>query len=58
MTTPPFDIEAHVQRLTQDGYTIIEDFADAAALHQAREALAPHLGSHHGPPLSVTRKVP
>ncbi len=48
MTTTPFDIEAHVQRLTQDGYTIIEDFADAATLAQAREALAPHLGSHHG----------
>jgi ectoine hydroxylase-related dioxygenase (phytanoyl-CoA dioxygenase family) len=48
VTTAPFDIEAHVQRLTQDGYTIIEDFADAAALEQAREALAPHLGSHHG----------
>ncbi len=48
MTTTPFDIEAHVQRLTQDGYTIIEDFADTATLAEAREALAPHLGSHHG----------
>ena len=48
MTITSFDIEAHVQRLTQDGYTIIEDFADAATLAQARQALAPHLGSHHG----------
>lgn len=44
----PFDIEAHVRRLTDDGYTVIEDFADAAALAAARTALAPHLGSHHG----------
>ncbi|MET3527924.1 phytanoyl-CoA dioxygenase family protein [Phenylobacterium koreense] len=44
----PFDIEAHVQRLTNDGYTVIEDFADAGALAQARAALAPHLGTHHG----------
>ena len=48
MTITSFDIEAHVQRLTQDGYTSIEDFADAATLAQARQALAPHLGSHHG----------
>ena len=31
----PFDIEAHVRRLTDDGYTVIEDFADAAALAAA-----------------------
>ena len=28
----PFDLEAHVERLTNDGYTVIEDFADAASL--------------------------
>lgn len=44
----PFDIEAHVRRLSEDGYTVIEDFADADALTAARAALAPHLGSHHG----------
>lgn len=44
----PFDLEAHVERLTNDGYTVIEDFADAASLAEARTALAPHLGSHHG----------
>ena len=39
----PFDIETHVRRLTDDGYTVIEDFADAAALAAARAALAaPH----------------
>ncbi|WP_309645350.1 phytanoyl-CoA dioxygenase family protein [Phenylobacterium sp.] len=43
-----FDIEAHVERLTRDGYTVIEDFADAAQLAQARADLAPHLGGHHG----------
>jgi ectoine hydroxylase-related dioxygenase (phytanoyl-CoA dioxygenase family) len=44
----PFDVEAHVQRLTTDGYTVIEDFADAQALSEVRATLAPHLGSHHG----------
>ena len=44
----PFDIEAHVQRLASDGYTLIEDFAGASALAAARAALAPHLGAHHG----------
>lgn len=43
-----FDVEAHIQRLTTDGYTVIEDFAGAEALAQVRSALAPHLGSHHG----------
>jgi len=43
-----FDIEAHAERLTRDGYTIIEDFADAGQVAQARAALAPHLGAHHG----------
>jgi ectoine hydroxylase-related dioxygenase (phytanoyl-CoA dioxygenase family) len=45
---PPFDIEAHAERVMRHGYTIIEDFADAATLERIREALAPHLGRHHG----------
>lgn len=44
----PFEVEPHVERLTRDGYTVIEDFADPAALLAARRALAPHLGSHRG----------
>ena len=48
MTPATFDLEAHVERLTRDGYTIIPDFADADQLAQARAALAPHMGTHHG----------
>ena len=44
----PFDVEPHAERLARDGYTVIEDFADATALRTARAVLAPHLGSHHG----------
>lgn len=44
----PFDIEAHARRLADEGYTLIEDFADAAVLAAARAALAPHLDAHHG----------
>ncbi|MDP3852912.1 phytanoyl-CoA dioxygenase family protein [Phenylobacterium sp.] len=48
MAPATFDLEAHVERLTRDGYTIIEDFADADQLAAARAALAPHMGTHHG----------
>lgn len=43
-----FDVEAHAERMRRDGYTILEDFMDAAALAAVRRALAPHLGAHHG----------
>lgn len=43
-----FDLEGHAGRLEAEGYTVIEDFADAAALAAVREGLAPHLGSHTG----------
>jgi ectoine hydroxylase-related dioxygenase (phytanoyl-CoA dioxygenase family) len=43
-----FDAEAHEARLRRDGYTIVEDFLDAAQLAAAREALAPFLGAHLG----------
>lgn len=48
MQTAGFDLEAHAQRLRDDGYTVIEDFASAADLIEVRAALAPHLGSHTG----------
>lgn len=48
MQTPGFDVDAHAQRLREDGYTVIEDFASAADLLEVREALAPHLGAHTG----------
>jgi ectoine hydroxylase-related dioxygenase (phytanoyl-CoA dioxygenase family) len=43
-----FDVAAHEARLREDGFTVIEDFLDAAAVTAARVALAPHLGSHRG----------
>lgn len=43
-----FDVEAHARRLIEDGYTVIEDFADTQTLAEVRRALAPHLGSHLG----------
>ncbi|HEX3699475.1 MAG TPA: phytanoyl-CoA dioxygenase family protein [Phenylobacterium sp.] len=43
-----FDADAHAARIRETGYTVIEDFMDAAALAAFREGLAPLLGSHHG----------
>jgi ectoine hydroxylase-related dioxygenase (phytanoyl-CoA dioxygenase family) len=43
-----FDLDAHAARLTADGYTIIEDFADSATLAEIRSGLAPFLGSYAG----------
>jgi ectoine hydroxylase-related dioxygenase (phytanoyl-CoA dioxygenase family) len=42
------DLDAHVARLHGDGYTIIEDFLDAATCDAVRQSVAPHLGSHRG----------
>lgn len=47
-SAPAFDVAAHERRLRQDGFTIIEDFADAVTVAAIREGLAPHLGSHLG----------
>ena len=43
-----FDADAHAARMRQQGFTIIEDFMDAATLAAVRETLAPYLGGHHG----------
>jgi ectoine hydroxylase-related dioxygenase (phytanoyl-CoA dioxygenase family) len=43
-----FDADAHAARMREQGYTVIEDFMDAAALAAFRAALAPYMGSHHG----------
>lgn len=48
MQAAGFDLDAHAQRLRNDGYTVIEDFASAADLDEIRACLAPHLGSHTG----------
>jgi ectoine hydroxylase-related dioxygenase (phytanoyl-CoA dioxygenase family) len=46
--TSRFDADAHAGEIRERGYTIIEDFLDAATLTEVREALSPYLGSHHG----------
>lgn len=46
--THRFDADAHAARIREQGYTVIEDFMDQAALDTFRAALAPFLGSHRG----------
>ena len=46
--THRFDTDAHAVEIREQGYTVIPDFMDAAALAAVRTALAPYLGSHHG----------
>jgi ectoine hydroxylase-related dioxygenase (phytanoyl-CoA dioxygenase family) len=48
-TLPPgFDVAAHMRRLDEDGFTIIEDFLSAAQLQRFRDGLAPYLGHYRG----------
>ncbi|HEY8571886.1 phytanoyl-CoA dioxygenase family protein [Phenylobacterium sp.] len=46
--TRRFDADGHAERIRTQGYTVIEDFMDAATLAEVREMLAPYLGSHAG----------
>jgi ectoine hydroxylase-related dioxygenase (phytanoyl-CoA dioxygenase family) len=46
--TSRFDADAHAAQMREQGYTVIEDFMDAATLADVRETLAPYMGSHHG----------
>ena len=43
-----FDADAHAARMREQGYTIIPDFMDAAALAEVRETLAPYADTHQG----------
>ena len=43
-----FDIEAHVQRMRRDGYTVIKDFLSPDDLREVRAGLAPYLNTHAG----------
>lgn len=45
---PSFDVDAHLARVQAQGWTVIEDFLDAARLQAVREGLAPYLGRHEG----------
>jgi ectoine hydroxylase-related dioxygenase (phytanoyl-CoA dioxygenase family) len=43
-----FDLAAHASAVERDGYTIIEDFMDAARLVEVRRVLGLYLGTHSG----------
>jgi ectoine hydroxylase-related dioxygenase (phytanoyl-CoA dioxygenase family) len=43
-----FDPDAHAAEIREQGFTVIPDFMDQAALAAFRAALAPFLGSHRG----------
>jgi ectoine hydroxylase-related dioxygenase (phytanoyl-CoA dioxygenase family) len=46
--TARFDVDAHAARIREQGFTVIDDFLDEAALAAYREALAPFVETHHG----------
>lgn len=43
-----FALDSHAENMRREGYTVIEDFLDAATRAAVREGTAPHLGSHRG----------
>ena len=46
--TVQFDADAHAAKIREQGFTVIDDFIDAAGLAAFRSGLAPFLGSHRG----------
>ena len=46
--TPSFDVDPHLARLDEDGFTIVEDYMSADQLASFREGLKPYLGSYRG----------
>ncbi len=43
-----FDVARHTAAIERDGYTVIEDFLDAATLSEVRRVLGFYLGTHAG----------
>src|ERR1700753_2303375 len=43
-----FDVEGHVGRIAEDGFSVIEDFLGPDQLAAVRTGLAPHLDSYRG----------
>jgi len=41
---PGFDAEAHLARLDEDGFTVVEDYMSEDRLARFREGLKPYLG--------------
>ena len=46
---PSFDVDPHLARLDEDGFTIVEDYMSADQLASFREGLKPYLGTYRGP---------
>ncbi len=45
---PDFDVDAHLARLDEDGFTIVENYMSADELARFREGLKPYLGTYRG----------
>src|SRR5215813_9218327 len=45
---PSFDVEPHLARLDENGFTIVEDYMSGNQLASFREGLKPYLGSYRG----------
>jgi len=43
-----FDVDAHLARLDEDGFTIVEDYMSEDQLARFREGLKPYLGTYRG----------
>jgi ectoine hydroxylase-related dioxygenase (phytanoyl-CoA dioxygenase family) len=45
---PDFDVDAHLARLDEDGFTIVENYMSTGQLLRFREGLKPYLGTYRG----------
>ena len=45
---PDFDVDHHLARLGEDGFTIVEDYMSEDQLARCREGLKPYLGTYRG----------
>jgi ectoine hydroxylase-related dioxygenase (phytanoyl-CoA dioxygenase family) len=45
---PDFDVDRHITRLDEDGFTIVEDYMSEDQLARFREGLKPYLGTYRG----------
>jgi hypothetical protein len=59
---PDFDVDRHLARLDEDGFTIVEDYMSEDELARFREGLKPYMGMYRGrtrlkgsPPSASTR---
>jgi len=45
---PGFDVDSHLARLDEDGFTVVEDYMSEDQLARFREGLKPYLGKYRG----------